>query len=372
MFEPKYVITKEILSGLIDVETARAVVDLVPVPTEWDSRLKNEAMVRKIFQSLKFNGAEISATAVTKLISYDPGRDEKASEVAEGAGIVGKESEVQLVINWVHANRYKEQITYLGSKFNQGGISEKEVGQVNALLLEKLVPFARLGLYRMSEVPTGFEARVKSIPAIEVIYQLEDFYRWYGNLKKGEIHPVILAAIAMEELIRICPFEEGNLLTALMFVAAVLDEGKFDFKDMIVWEEGLLRNREVLAMYLNTVEKNNGEMTEWVEFFVKMMAGAAAEVKTKVLMLVGSTPVFRSETGRVVPLTERQIVIMEDLTLRGETTIKEVRSILPAVSDDTILRDLKDLMEKKLIKKKGKTKGAVYKLGKIRNFRGVS
>ena len=50
-------------------------------------------------------------------------------------------------------------------------------------------------------------------------------------------------------------------------------------------------------------------------------------------------------------------------------TIKEIRGILPMVSDDTILRDLKDLILKKLLKKKGKTKGAVYILGKVKEFK---
>ena len=32
------------------------------------------------------------------------------------------------------------------------------------------------------------------------------------------------------------------------------------------------------------------------------------------------------------------------------------------VSEDTVLRDLKDLMEKKIIKKRGKTKAARYEM----------
>ncbi|KKT51826.1 MAG: hypothetical protein UW44_C0007G0001, partial [Candidatus Collierbacteria bacterium GW2011_GWB2_44_22] len=33
------------------------------------------------------------------------------------------------------------------------------------------------------------------------------------------------------------------------------------------------------------------------------------------------------------------------------------------------LRDLKDLIDKKLIRKKGKTKGALYVMGKTRSYR---
>ena len=40
----------------------------------------------------------------------------------------------------------------------------------------------------------------------------------------------------------------------------------------------------------------------------------------------------------------------------------EARDLLPDVSDDTILRDLRDLVEKNLISRRGNTKGARYYL----------
>jgi predicted HTH transcriptional regulator len=40
--------------------------------------------------------------------------------------------------------------------------------------------------------------------------------------------------------------------------------------------------------------------------------------------------------------------------------MKEGRKILPMVSDDTVLREIKDLMKKGLLKKRGKTKAAYY------------
>ena len=85
--------------------------------------------------------------------------------------------------------------------------------------------------------------------------------------------------------------------------------------------------------------------------------------------LIGDRPLFKSDGGKAISLSERQITIMEEMTIQGEMTIKEIRGILPMVSDDTILRDLKDLILKKLLRKKGKTKGAVYILGKVKGFK---
>ena len=40
--------------------------------------------------------------------------------------------------------------------------------------------------------------------------------------------------------------------------------------------------------------------------------------------------------------------------------MKELIRLIPMISEDTILRDLKDLMDKGIIKKEGRTKSARY------------
>jgi len=61
-------------------------------------------------------------------------------------------------------------------------------------------------------------------------------------------------------------------------------------------------------------------------------------------------------------LSERQIIILELLQNQGTVTSQDAQKILPNVSVDTILRDMKDLIEKEVIKKHGVTKGVTYSL----------
>jgi predicted HTH transcriptional regulator len=56
--------------------------------------------------------------------------------------------------------------------------------------------------------------------------------------------------------------------------------------------------------------------------------------------------------------------IVEYLNANGQITMAEARGVLSMVSEDTILRDLKYLMEKAVIDKKGSTKAARYILKK--------
>ena len=71
---------------------------------------------------------------------------------------------------------------------------------------------------------------------------------------------------------------------------------------------------------------------------------------------------MKSKLGTQVALSERQILLLEHLHNSGELTTTQANEIVPMVSPDTILRDLKDLMDKGIIKKHGVTKGVRYTL----------
>lgn len=71
---------------------------------------------------------------------------------------------------------------------------------------------------------------------------------------------------------------------------------------------------------------------------------------------------FKGKLGKQVALSERQIKLIEALNKQGKLTTGEANKLLPMVSPDTILRDFKDLIDKNVVEKKGKTKGAYYTL----------
>ena len=59
-------------------------------------------------------------------------------------------------------------------------------------------------------------------------------------------------------------------------------------------------------------------------------------------------------------MSERQLKLVEYMQANGEVTMNGARVVLPMVSEDTILRDLKYLMQKEVIIKRGSTKAAKY------------
>ena len=61
-------------------------------------------------------------------------------------------------------------------------------------------------------------------------------------------------------------------------------------------------------------------------------------------------------------LSERQIKIVEFIQENGFLQNKAFFELFPMVSEDTVLRELKDLLGKGIVKKEGTTKGARYVL----------
>ena len=366
MFSPRFIITNKILSNLIDLEKSVVVIGLVPLQTDWELKLKQESLIRRVNAVLRYLGNQLSSDDIAKIVKDEPGRDDKPNQVALRAGVVAKERDIQEAINWLNTNKLVEQTAYLSNKFKQGIFEEKDLVAINSLLGERKVTSTELGKYREKlslEMPG-----IKAPPVVEVSYQMEDLFSWYKGAGKTELHSVLKAGVMLWEILRIRPFAEDNVATGLFFFELILASESLGLRDTGSFEEDVLKNRQRFEeMLMVTIE--NGEMTGWFEFLTKAIAETADKAKTKIMNLVGEGPIFKTETGRAISLSERQIAIMEELTIQNEMTIKEIRAILPMVSDDTILRDLKDLMIKKLIKKKGKTKGAVYVLGKVKGFK---
>lgn len=367
MFSPVFQITNKTLSSLINLEVSRKIIEMAPLQPEWEERLKLESLVKRTYSLFHFAENSLSLDDLSKIIRDDPGRDDRASEVALRVGVIGKEKDIQQILNFLNANKLSEQIAYLTSKFKQTDYGESDLAKLNALLGEKLLLGPELGAYRQTDKSDETEQSVT--PAVELPFQMEDLFDWFRSTGKGEIHPVLKAGTLLYELIRIKPFVGNNLISAFVFTNMVLSAEGYNFKKMWSPEEEILKNRESFQTAITSVARNKNELTIWLEYFTRWVDEAAEKTKTKVLNLVGDAPLFKSDKGRVISLTEREIAIMEEMTLKNEMTIKEIRTTLPMVSDDTILRDLKDLIDKKLIRKRGKTKGALYVMGKVRSYR---
>ena len=103
------------------------------------------------------------------------------------------------------------------------------------------------------------------------------------------------------------------------------------------------------------------DLTPWLVVFTAALAEELTRIKERIRQLSVDLQI-KQKQGRQVTLSERQMKLVEYLHSNEAMTMKEAKAMLPMISEDTILRDYKDLMEKGVVGKKGSTKAAKYVL----------
>lgn len=356
MFRQKNSFSNSVLNNVVRSEIDLFYLRSVEVPFEWLSRLKAETIAKRIYSLLKLSDIDVSAEVVSKIVADDPGRDEDLSHLVSRLKLVIRERDLQAILNLLTAIRYVDQIGFIAGKFSQESVSSKEVLQINKLLGERLLANVDFG-YRKNE-GYGVDVLVHEVP-----FQFEDFLEWINSDTSKETNPIVVYAIIVLEFMKIAPFDFYCIETGLLFASSVLISRKYNM-DYVCFEEDFLRHKLRIEDALRS--KMEDAEDRMLDMVIEIVAKSVARAKSKILNIGSVSLKYRESTGRAVALTERQLAIMEEMTSKEMVTIKEIRSVLPMVSDDTILRDIKDLVLKKMIKKKGKTKGAVYVIGKVK------
>ena len=376
MFSPLFTINNQILKNIGIIEAAKAIIDEAPLIPAYEKQFQQEAIVRTVHYGTRIEGNDLTYQEVAKLV--------------EGRQITATERDIQEVINYRNVVSYLEEIwaTYDAGlalpeeKFNQNidpknrpfFYSETLVKKIHELTTIKVIPETEVGKYRRQQVVlkntrTG-EIAHRPPPAIEVPYLMSDLIAWLNDLKSKEIHPAIRAAITQYILVAIHPFIEGNGRVSRAFAMLPLYVDGYDIRRLFSLEEYFDRNAENYYNTLQSTHESNSDIfqrdiTTWVTYYTEALAIELSRVKDKVQSLSRDLKFKQKLGGKQVHLTERQIKLVEYMQQFGGLRMPDAKSLLPMVSDDTIWRDLKKLIDDKVCEKRGSTKGAYYCLANV-------
>lgn len=376
MFSPIFTINNQILKNIGTIEAAKAIIDEAPLIPAYEKQFQQEAIVRTVHYGTRIEGNDLTYQEVARLV--------------EGRQITAAERDIQEVINYRNVISYLEEIwaTFDSGlplpeeKFNQNinpkdrpfFYSETLIKKIHALTTEKIIPETEIGKYRRQQVVlkntrTG-EIAHRPPPAIEVPYLMTDFVAWLNHPSSQDIHPSIRAAITQYILVAIHPFIEGNGRISRAFAMIPLYVEGYDIRRLFSLEEYFDRNAETYYNTIQSTHELNGEiflrdLSQWISYYTEALAIELSRVKDKVQNLSRDLKFKQKLGGKQVHLTERQIKLVEYMQQFGGLRMPDAKSLLPMVSDDTIWRDLKKLIDDKVCEKRGSTKGAYYCLANI-------
>lgn len=361
-YEPRYIITHQILKYIGAIEAAREVIENAALVPQWEAQFRQEALNRTVHHGTHLEGNELTLEQAERVMVLNETLAERA---AEKAGIVGRDRDVQEVINY---RRVVEWIDQLGVKGrNKIEINEQLLKDIHDLIAYRILPEQERGVYRQVQVVvknsrTGVVS-FRPPPPVEVPFQVEEFFNWVNSDSGKQHHPIMRAGITHYELVRIHPFTDGNGRTARAVAMLQLYIENYDVKRFFSLEEYFDGDASEYYKALQSVgESESYDLTLWLEYFTHGLVVELDRVKHQVLRLSRDIQ-LKAKMGKQVALSERQIKILEYMQKNGGRVVSsDLETVLPMVSVDTILRDLKDLLKKGLIKKRGRTKGAFYEL----------
>ncbi|MBI3289962.1 Fic family protein, partial [Candidatus Microgenomates bacterium] len=330
MYEPRYTITNEILKNVSAIEGSREVIEYSPLIPSYEKKFQDDAMFRTVYHGTHVEGNELTLS--------------QAQKVLEGEQILARERDIQEVIN------YRNVMKFLDDAQKPLSYTSALLCKINELVTYRLVQTEASGKLRETQVvikdgATG-EITFRPPNSIEVSFLLDDFFAWLNSHEGRNTHPVIRAGITHYVLVGIHPFIEGNGRTARALATLVLFAEGYDIKKLFSLEEYFDRDA---ATYYEVLQKVSGQtddisdrdLTPWLEYFTRGMAVELERIKEQVRKISADIQV-KKRLGKQVALTDRQLKIMEYLTERGTLQMKEAKSLLPMVSEDTVLRELQD------------------------------
>jgi Fic family protein len=343
MYTPTYTITNKMLRSISTIEACKEIIENAPLVPAWEAKFRSDAMVRSVYHGTHLEGNGLNYS--------------EADRVLAGAKIVARERDIQEVLN------YRNVLQYI-QNYDQKEITETAVKKMHELTVHRMLSTDAVGIYRRNQVvvrnsQTG-EITFRPPPAPEIPYLVAEFLMWLNHTSPDMVHSTIKSAITHYELVRIHPFLDGNGRVARAAATLVLFIEGYDVKRFFSLEEHY--DKEPINYYdsLQAVGKMGGDLTPWIEFFCEGLAIELNRIKEKVKSISTDLKIKKSLGGQQMSLTERQIKIIEFIQENGFLQNKAFFELFPMISEDTVLRELKDLQKKGILKKEGTTKGVRY------------
>ena len=338
MFEPQFTYTDKIVNYIAKIASAKEVISNAKIIPLYDTKLKQEALIRSSHYSTSIEGNPLNLDEVETLIKSNQEPTTKA------------EQEVLNYFNVLnHLNQYCDKI-----------ITSDTILSVHKDLTKDLLRNPKYeGKFRDTRVFIGnlHTQEINYMPpdAYKVPGLVDELLDWLNN-STDDMYPVIIAGILHYELVRIHPFIDGNGRTSRLMATLVLSIHKFNIDNYFTLDEYYNQDRQAYVDALNSADKNH-DLTNWLEYFCQGVLYSIDKVKSEVLNLAQIT----SKYDNIIELTPNEISVLALLEEKNQIQNKDIRKMLD-ISPQASYKIITKLKDKKLIKSVGNGRNTRYVL----------
>lgn len=209
------------------------------------------------------------------------------------------------------------------------------------------------GYYRKGEMqvvsgPMGKEKiHYQAPPPQQVKYEMDRFLEWFNSDAKIDL--VIKSAIAHFWFIIIHPFDDGNGRIARAISDLLLARSDNSSQRFYSLSNQILLERKVYYETLQKVQYKDGEITEWLVWFLNCLYRALKNTEQTVQKVLYKADFW--DKHKNTELNSRQRLMLNKLLDGFEGKLKTSKwAKITKCSQDTALRDIKDLIEKGILR----------------------
>jgi len=281
-------------------------------------------------------------------LNYEQVRSSIARRLGiEYAGMVYSDRNVEGVV---------EMMLDATQNYNQSLDEERLFGWHSALF-----PSGRSGMHKIDtgcyrtgemQVVSGLMGKEKihyQAPSPNVVKtEMDEFLNWFDY--DSEIDLVLKAAIAHFWFIIIHPFDDGNGRIARTISDLLLARADDSSQRFYSLSSQILVERKVYYEILQKVQHSNGDITEWLLWFLNCLYKAIVSTEDTVQKILYKAEFWYKNKDTI--LNSRQRMMLNKLFdgFIGKLNTSKWAKISKC-SQDTALRDIQDLIEKRILAK---------------------
>ena len=332
-FTPKFTITNPMTSAITQIERARGFLEAAKLSDDWVKEMSNKALLKEAHHTTHIEGTRLTI--------------EQAERLWNGKAVPEADpDDTRELLNYRDAFEFVSDCLDSGDPITEGMIREIHRKLVQGVRGGKAAPgeYRRIQNYVVNSV-TG-ETIYTPPSAVDIPMMMSQLVKWLND--DIEIHPVLISGIAQFQLVHIHPFLDGNGRTSRLLSTLCLYKAGYDFKRLFTISEYYDRDRPTFYKTIQSVRKNDMDMTGWLEYFVTGLQTQMVEVKELGELIIRLDVL----TGKY-NLNERQSKAVGHILQYGRLTIQDYEKLCPEVNRRSLQRDLNGLLEKRLVNETG-------------------
>lgn len=210
-----------------------------------------------------------------------------------------------------------------------------------------------VGRYRTGEmqIVSGAMGKEKvhyeAVPAQRVKEEMDKFLKWFND--KSPFDPVLKAAIAHFWFIVIHPFDDGNGRIARAITDLMLARADGTTERYYSMSSQILIERKQYYEILQKVQHSTGDITDWFDWFLNCLKNSLLATKATLQKIFRKAEFWKIHEN--TRFNERQRFMLNKLFDGFDGKLKSSKwAKMAKCSPDTALRDIKDLMDKGVLR----------------------